>query len=76
MRTHTKVRVSTPIQGLWLRREINDRGREFDDAVVLVEVDGEWHEVCREMISGIFSHIVEPVGIERGVEENPAVKAP
>lgn len=51
-------KIPVPITGLWLRREGNH-------AVVCVELDGRWVEVCREVHDGNFSHIVEPLGIER-----------
>ena len=35
------------------------------DAVVLVEIDGKWHEVIRENIHGNFSHIIETGGIRK-----------
>jgi hypothetical protein len=47
-----KSHEPVPITGLWLRRE-------GDDAVVLVEVDGEWRKVITERFDGAFSHIAE-----------------
>ena len=44
------------VSGVWLRREA-------DECVVLVEVKGQWVEICREKWDGPFSHIVEPLGI-------------
>ena len=40
-------------QAVWLRAE-------GGCAVVLVEVDGEWVEIIREMLDSPFSHIKEP----------------
>ena len=45
---------------IWLRTE----GAESDPSrrvVVLVEIDGKWREVIREIIPGEISHIVEDV---------------
>ena len=46
------------ITGLWLRREGND-------AVVLVEVDGEWRKVIVEYWDGAYSHISEQAAIRK-----------
>jgi DnaJ-class molecular chaperone len=40
------------VTAIWLVREGNY-------AVVKVEREGEWHEVCREYYDSPFSHIVE-----------------
>lgn len=57
------VRKFVPITGLWLRKEGNH-------AVVLVELEGQWVEVCREHTAeGPFSHIVEPAGIDARAEK-------
>jgi hypothetical protein len=53
-----RVRDAISISGIFLRRE-------GEHAVVEVEVDGRWVEICREHMDGSFSHIVEPVGIRR-----------
>ena len=46
--------------------------REGNYAVVKVEVDGHWTEVCRELLDGgPFSHIVEGHGINRRIIEAP-----
>lgn len=45
--------------------------REGNYAVVKVEVDGRWTEVCREYFDGNFSHIVESGGINRRIIEAP-----
>ncbi len=37
---------------IWLRKE-------EDETVVLIEVDGAWHEIIRELSDGEFSHIWE-----------------
>lgn len=50
------------VEGVWLRRD-------GDHAVVLVEVEGEWHEVIREHYDGNFSHITESGGIRSRVNE-------
>lgn len=46
------------ITGLWLRR----RG---DKAEILVERDGKWYLCAAEYLDNNFSHIIEPLGIER-----------
>lgn len=51
------------ITGIWLLRE-------RDDAVVLVEVDGEWRRVIVERLDGAFSHIAE-----QGAIRNAAVQS-
>jgi hypothetical protein len=51
-----KSHEPVPITGLWLRRE-------GDDAVALVEVNGEWRKVITERLDGAFSHIAEQSGI-------------
>lgn len=52
----SKRHEPVPITGLWLRRE-------GDDAVALVEVNGEWRKVIAERCDGAFSHITEQSGI-------------
>ena len=47
--------------------------KQSGNAVVLVEIGGEWVEVVRENAALSFSHIVEPEGIvkeakKRGIE--------
>lgn len=50
------------ISGVWLRRE-------GEDAVVLVEIDGEWRRVIVERVDGSFSHIAERGGIENAPKD-------
>ncbi len=49
------------ISGLMLRAEGND-------AIVELEIDGVWYKIVACDIRGSFSHIVEPLGIERCIE--------
>ena len=52
------------ITGLMLRNEGND-------IIVELEIDGKWVEVIKEYLpsDAIVSHIVEPLGILKAVEE-------
>jgi hypothetical protein len=43
-----------------------------DHVVVAVEIGGKWIEVIREWHDGSFSHIVEPDGIRRAIENGGA----
>ncbi len=56
----TKTKTGVLVTGVWLRRE-------GTDAVVLVERDGRWIEIIRELDvdQPPFSHITEPAGILR-----------
>lgn len=53
-----ETKQSISITGLWLRR----RG---DKAEVLVERGGKWYLCAAEYLDNNFSHIIEPLGIER-----------
>lgn len=55
-------RSFVPVTAVWLRAE----GKH---AVVLVELEGKWIEVCREFMEGPFSHIVEGRGIDSRAEK-------
>ncbi len=58
------------VTGVWLRRE-------GDQAVLLVEVEGEWLIACREALDGgPFSHVVEPAGIASGEPDPETQYAP
>jgi hypothetical protein len=42
--------------------------REGDDAVVAVEVDGEWQEVIRELAENNFDHFWNPASLNAPVK--------
>jgi len=42
---------------------------EGEHAVLAIEVNGKWIELIRERLDSPFSHIIEPLGIKRIVEE-------
>jgi hypothetical protein len=44
------------VTGVWLRRV-------GQDLLVLIEVEGEWRPVIRELADGKISHIVEEPGM-------------
>lgn len=54
----TKKKRGIEITGIWLRR----RG---DKAEMLVERNGKWYLCADEYLDNNFSHIIEPLGIER-----------
>ena len=59
---------------IWLRRE-------GQYVVVLIEAaTGQWVELIRENVDSPFSHIIEPAGIKRRVEDaresGPASRQP
>ncbi len=62
------------IGGVWLIREGSEGDRQAD-AVVYVEVAGEWRQVIRERLSGNFSHAVSPNLIRGGDRAAWAVSA-
>jgi hypothetical protein len=43
--------------------------RDGDHAVVAIEVDRQWVILIKEYIDSPFSHIIEPSGIQRCVDE-------
>jgi hypothetical protein len=49
-----------PISGAWLRGTVDG---DLVTVEMLVEIDGEWRLLCREVAQGPISHIVEPSGI-------------
>lgn len=50
---------------------------EGEYAVLKIEVEkGKWVELIRERLDSPFSHIIEPLGIERAIEENDKVSNP
>lgn len=56
-----KQKQPIPITGLMLRAQGND-------AIVELEIDGVWHKIVACDMRGSFSHIVEPLGIQRVIE--------
>lgn len=42
---------------------------EGDYAIVKIEVNGKWVELIRERLDSSFSHIIEPSGIKKRIEE-------
>jgi hypothetical protein len=49
------------ISGVMLRAQGND-------AIVELEINGIWHKIVACDMRGSFSHIVEPLGIQRCIE--------
>lgn len=42
---------------------------EGEYAVLKIEVNGKWVELIRERLDSPFSHIIEPLGIQREVDK-------
>lgn len=42
---------------------------EGNYAILKIEVNGKWVELIKERLDSPFSHIIEPIGIKRAVEE-------
>jgi hypothetical protein len=57
------------VSGIWLR--LNDDDNRIE---VLAEVDGDWRLVITEYNGGLFSHIVEPLGIRSAPYDSWTVK--
>ena len=60
-----EAKQKVEITGVMLRKDGGDDSGG-GDAVVLVEVDGVWHEAIREDVNGCFSHIASASGIRNG----------
>lgn len=43
---------------------------EGDYAVLKIETEKGWVELIRERLDSPFSHIIEPLGIERAIEKH------
>lgn len=61
MQEPTRQKQAITISGVMLRAQGND-------AIVELEIDGNWYKIIACDMRGSFSHIVEPLGIERCIE--------
>lgn len=61
MQEQPKQKQTVTISGLMLRAQGND-------AIVELEINGVWYEIVACDMRGSFSHIVEPLGIQRCME--------
>ena len=57
----TRQEQTIAISGVMLRAQGND-------AIVELEIGGVWHKIVACDMRGSFSHIVEPLGIQRCIE--------
>ena len=61
----TSTADATSKVAVWLRTE-GGESNPNRSVVVLVEIDGKWHEIIRERMDGEISHIKEDVLGVRG----------
>jgi hypothetical protein len=65
----TPPRSFVPITAVWLRKD-------GSHAVVLVEIEGKWVRIGRELADGMFSHITEARGIDACAEDPNCIWRP